>query len=63
MSVFFTRHGLEPATAIAAYILYRLAAFWIPVVVSLFMLLRLRRPTRDVRVSERSRQRRGAASA
>ncbi|PYM07411.1 MAG: hypothetical protein DMD82_05445 [Candidatus Rokuibacteriota bacterium] len=63
MSVFFTRYGVEPATAIAAAILYRLVAFWIPVVVSLFMLLQLRRPTRDVRASERSPQRRGAGSA
>ena len=63
MSVFFTRHGLEPATAIAAAMLYRLVAFWIPVVVSLFMLLQLRRPTRDVRVSGRSGRRRGADSA
>src|SRR3989442_7245921 len=63
MSGFFTRYGVQPAPAIPAAILYRLVAFWIPVIVSLFMLLRLGRPTQDVRVSQRSRPHRGAGSA
>ena len=53
MSVFFSRHGIDPATAIAAAILYRVVAFWIPAVVSLFVLAQLRRRKRAVWPSRR----------
>lgn len=54
MSLFFARHGLPPAAAVAAVILYRVVSFWIPVLGSLAALLVLRQ--------RRSRQRRRPAS-
>lgn len=49
MSVFFTSHGLPASDAIAAAVLYRVVAFWLPVAVSLAIVLWLRRtrPPRD----------------
>lgn len=41
MSAVFAVHGLAPAHAIAAAMLYRLVAFWAPVAVSTLILLRL----------------------
>jgi uncharacterized protein (TIRG00374 family) len=46
---FFAAHGLEAGQGLAAAILYRVAAFWIPVLVSLVLLLRLRRRRREIR--------------
>ncbi|HEU4618365.1 MAG TPA: lysylphosphatidylglycerol synthase transmembrane domain-containing protein [Gammaproteobacteria bacterium] len=43
MSSFFATHGIGAANGIAAALLYRLAAFWIPVLTSLVVLWRLRR--------------------
>jgi uncharacterized protein (TIRG00374 family) len=43
MSTFFATHGIGAANGIAAALLYRVAAFWIPVLVSLVVLWRLRR--------------------
>lgn len=49
MSVFFAAHGVEPAHAIAAAVLYRLVAFWAPVALSAVVLLRLGRRRREIR--------------
>jgi uncharacterized membrane protein YbhN (UPF0104 family) len=43
MSSFFATHGIGAATGIAAALLYRAAAFWLPVLASLVVLWRLRR--------------------
>jgi uncharacterized protein (TIRG00374 family) len=48
MSMFFAHHGLAPAQGIAAAILYRVVAFWLPVLVSLVVLLRLRERRKEV---------------
>lgn len=48
MSAFFTSHGLTPADSIAATLLYRVAAFWAPVVATLVLLLRLRRRHKQI---------------
>ena len=53
MSVFFSHHGIDPAAAIAAAILYRVVAFWIPAVVSLVILTQLRHRKRAVWLSPR----------
>ncbi len=53
MSVFFSRHGVDPAAAIAAAILYRVVAFWIPALVSLVVLARLRHRKRAIWPSPR----------
>ncbi len=44
MGTFFATHGFGPAQGIAAAVLYRIVAFWIPVALSLvFLLPRARR--------------------
>lgn len=43
MSTFFATHGIGAANGIAAALLYRVAAFWLPVLASLVVLWRLRR--------------------
>ncbi len=48
MSAFFATHGLTWGEAIAATILYRVVAFWLPVLATLPALLELRRRVRDV---------------
>jgi len=59
MSLFFARHGLAPAQGIAAAILYRFVAFWLPALVSLVVLLRLRTRRTEVWKTGRRRRRRG----
>ena len=48
MSTVFATHGIKEATSIAAALLYRVVAFWLPVLLSLFFLLRLRHRKRDI---------------
>jgi uncharacterized protein (TIRG00374 family) len=43
MSSFFAMHGIGAANGIAAALLYRVAAFWLPVLGSLLVIWRLRR--------------------
>jgi uncharacterized membrane protein YbhN (UPF0104 family) len=49
MSAYFVRHGVEASQAVAAALLYRLVAFWIPVTVSAVLLLRFRRRRSEIR--------------
>jgi uncharacterized protein (TIRG00374 family) len=49
MSAFFVRHGIEASQAVAAALLYRLVAFWIPVTVSALLLLGFRRRRAQIR--------------
>lgn len=49
MSSYFATHGITAADGIAAALLYRVAAFWLPVLWSIVLLLRLRRRRRTVR--------------
>jgi uncharacterized protein (TIRG00374 family) len=42
MTSFFALHGVRPARALAATILYRCLAFWLPIGVTVVLLLRLR---------------------
>lgn len=49
MSVFVAHHGLLAAQGLAAATLYRIVAFWLPVFVSLFVLLGFRRRRREIR--------------
>ena len=63
MSAFFAAHGLTPADAIAATLLYRAAAFWAPVVATLVLLLRLRRRHKDIRGGTTRRSTTGARPA
>jgi uncharacterized protein (TIRG00374 family) len=49
MSAFFSSRGVPEAQAIAATVLYRVVAFWLPVLVSLVVLFRLRKRQREVR--------------
>jgi uncharacterized protein (TIRG00374 family) len=49
MGAFFAAHGFSPAQGIAAAVLYRIVAFWIPVALSLVFLLRLRQRRREIR--------------
>jgi uncharacterized protein (TIRG00374 family) len=49
MSAFFVRHGVEGAQAVAAALLYRLVAFWIPVSVSALLLFGFRRRRIEIR--------------
>jgi glycosyltransferase 2 family protein len=60
ISVFFSRHGIEPPVAIAAAILYRIVAFWIPAVVSLVAVARFRHRKRAVWRPPRRRRPAGA---
>jgi uncharacterized protein (TIRG00374 family) len=53
MATFFAKHGIAHAQAIAAAILYRCLAFWLPVGVTLFLLVRLRHRRPDIRKSSR----------
>lgn len=53
MSAFWATHGLEVAQGIAAAVLYRVVAFWLPVGVTGIVLLQLRRRRRRV-VRQRS---------
>ncbi|HXH82429.1 MAG TPA: lysylphosphatidylglycerol synthase transmembrane domain-containing protein [Candidatus Tectomicrobia bacterium] len=53
MAAFFADHGLGHAQAIAAAVLYRGVGFWLPVAVTLVLLLRLRHRRRDVRKTRR----------
>ncbi|HEX5420291.1 MAG TPA: lysylphosphatidylglycerol synthase transmembrane domain-containing protein [Gammaproteobacteria bacterium] len=53
MSSFFATHGIKTADGLAAALLYRVAAFWLPVLWSIVILLRLRRRRRAVRRIER----------
>ncbi len=55
MSAFFAAHGLRTADAIAAVILYRVVAFWLPIVVAAIALWGLRRRQRDVMPGRRQR--------
>jgi uncharacterized protein (TIRG00374 family) len=43
LSAFLSRHGLSPGEAIAVAVLYRVVAFWIPVLVSVVLLYRKQR--------------------
>lgn len=63
MSTFFAGHGLSPADAIAATLLYRAVAFWAPVVATLVLLLRLRRRHNDIRGGTTRRSTTGARPA
>jgi uncharacterized protein (TIRG00374 family) len=49
MSAFFVRHGIGAAEAVAAAVLYRLVAFWVPVAVSAWLLLRFRHRRAQIR--------------
>jgi uncharacterized protein (TIRG00374 family) len=49
MTGFFAHQGVGESRAFAATLLYRLLAFWLPVAVSLIVLLWVRRRHRDVR--------------
>jgi uncharacterized protein (TIRG00374 family) len=49
MASFFANHGVGHAQAIAAALLYRCVAFWLPVVVTVFLLLQLRHRRRVIR--------------
>jgi uncharacterized protein (TIRG00374 family) len=49
MAGVFAEHGIAHAQGIAAAVLYRVVAFWLPVVVTLALLLRLRHRRRDIR--------------
>lgn len=49
MSSFFATHGIAAANGIAAALLYRVAAFWLPVLGSIVVLFRLRRGRRAAR--------------
>ncbi len=51
MSAVFVSRGIEPAQAIAATVLYRVLAFWLPALVSLGLLLRFRRRRAEVRAA------------
>jgi uncharacterized protein (TIRG00374 family) len=57
MSAFFTTQGIPASEGIAAAVLYRILAFWLPVAVSLLVLLRLRRRRKAIRPEERSHAR------
>lgn len=48
MSAFFASQGVPAAQAIAGAVLYRVVAFWLPVAISLVVLLRLRRRHREI---------------
>ncbi len=54
MSAFFVSHGFREDQGIAVALVYRLLAFWLPVLVSLVLLLRLRRRTREIRRRRRA---------
>jgi glycosyltransferase 2 family protein len=54
MSAFFATHGLRADQAIAAAVLYRLVAFWLPVAITPVVLFRLRRRRREIRAAKRS---------
>jgi uncharacterized protein (TIRG00374 family) len=54
MSAFWATHGLGAAQGLAAAVLYRVAAFWLPVGVTGIILLRLRHRRRQI--TRRSRQ-------
>lgn len=49
MSAFFGSHGIEPAQAIAATLLYRVVAFWLPVAASVAAIVSLRKRNRQLR--------------
>jgi glycosyltransferase 2 family protein len=55
ISVFFTRHGIESPVAIAAAVLYRVVAFWIPAMVSLAAVAWLRHGPRAIGPPRRRR--------
>ncbi len=57
MSAFFASRGVPAAQAIAAAVLYRVVAFWLPVLVSLVVLFRLRKRQREVRREGRAAER------
>ena len=48
MAAFWARHGVDAAHGIAAAVLYRLVAFWLPVGMTLIILWRLRRRRRQI---------------
>jgi len=52
---FFTSHGVPAAQAIAAALLYRVVAFWLPVLATLGVLASLRRRRREIRPVGRRR--------
>jgi hypothetical protein len=54
MATFITQHGLALAEAIAGALLYRVVAFWLPVGVSLVVLLQLRAAARDPEADKKS---------
>jgi uncharacterized protein (TIRG00374 family) len=49
MSAFFGAHGIEPAQAVAATLLYRIVAFWLPIGASAAALPSFRRRVRQLR--------------
>jgi uncharacterized protein (TIRG00374 family) len=49
MSAVFAAQGVPPSKAIAAAVLYRVLAFWLPVAISLLVILRLRRRRTAIR--------------
>lgn len=49
MAAFFTQHGFEPAQGIAVAVIYRVVAFWLPVLASAVVLLRLRERRKEIR--------------
>jgi len=49
MSAFFASHGVDGARAVAATLLYRVVAFWLPVLASLGALVAFRRRRRELR--------------
>jgi uncharacterized protein (TIRG00374 family) len=62
MATFFSMHGMPSGEAVAATVLYRAVAFWLPVLASVPALLGLRQRGRDVRRRRRSLTRRGDAA-
>jgi uncharacterized membrane protein YbhN (UPF0104 family) len=49
LSVVLSRYGFDRGQGIAAAVLYRVVAFWCPVVLSLVLLLSFRRRRREIR--------------
>lgn len=61
MAAFFARHGFDPAQGLAAAVIYRIVAFWLPVLASGIVLLRLRRRRKEIRRVAEAEQRRRRA--
>lgn len=53
MTAFFAAHGVPPERGLAAAVLYRVLAFWLPVTVTVVLLLDLRRRHRAIRRQRR----------